>query len=121
ARRARRRDREVLARRKVDELAPLVPRVTIRLGGPSPEGLVVELDGVALGEASLGTGLAVDPGEHTIAARADGREPWETTTSIAASETREVVIPALAAVPPPPPPSAPPPEEPPPGTWMRPA
>ena len=118
AKQARRRDRELLARRKVDELAPLVPRLTIRLEGAAPEGLVVEVDGVALGEAGLGTGLAVDPGAHTIAARAEGRQPWETTASIATSETKEIVIPALAAIPPPAPPPAPPPPESPAGGWM---
>jgi tetratricopeptide (TPR) repeat protein len=61
AKRASRRDRIALAQRKVDELAPRVPYLTITIEGAAPPGLHVELDGVALGEASRGRGWRSTP------------------------------------------------------------
>lgn len=121
AKRANRRDRIALAQKKVDELAKLVAKVTIQVAGDPPPSLVVELDGVALGMGSMGAGLAVDPGEHRVVARAEGREPFESKLDVAAGESTTLAIPELAkkAAPPPPPP-APAPVEETGASWMRP-
>jgi hypothetical protein len=119
AKRANRRDRVALAQKKVDELAKLVAKITIQVSGEPLAGLVVELDGVALGAGSMGTALAIDPGEHRVVARAEGHASFESKITVTAGESTTLAIPALAKKEEPkPPPPPPPPEET--ATWMRP-
>ncbi len=120
AKRANRRDRVTLAQRKVDELAPRVPYLTITLDGEAPPGLRVELDGVVMGSASLGTRLAVDPGNHELVATAEDRVPWKTSVTLAEGDKKTAVIAELALAQKPAAPPPPPPAETPPGTWMKP-
>lgn len=118
AQRGGQKDRERIARERARALEPKLSRITIT----PPEGqddVVVVLDGVTLGKGSLGTALPVDPGQHTIEARASGRVPWVSTIEVAAGpSSSSIAIPPLAAEPPPAPPVAeevpvpPPPKEP---------
>jgi hypothetical protein len=78
-------------------------------------GLAVTRDGQPLGEASWGSALALDPGEHVIEARAEKRAPFKTTvTLLADADQKTVTVPLLemesamattpgSASPPPPP------------------
>jgi hypothetical protein len=68
-----------------------LPKLTLR-AGPSSEAVEVELNGVALGAATLGLALPVDPGEQRIVVRASGREPRELTVIVAEGESKEVVL-----------------------------
>jgi hypothetical protein len=103
----------------------IVPRIEIALAGDPPAGLVLEVDDAALGAASLGVKLPVDPGHHTIRAKAPGKKTASVEIDVKADgAVTRVVVSALAdeaiVTPPPPPPSSPQPpppaREPPPST-----
>lgn len=65
----------------------------------APAGVVIERDGVPVGEGALGTLVAVDPGPHTIAATAPGYEPWSTSVTVEAGPSEKTVtVPALVKV-----------------------
>ncbi|HVR21343.1 MAG TPA: hypothetical protein VMS65_16635 [Polyangiaceae bacterium] len=68
-----------------------LPKLTLRTG-PSSGAVEVELNGVALGAATLGLALPVDPGEQRIVVRASGREARELTVILAEGESKEVVL-----------------------------
>jgi hypothetical protein len=100
----------------------IVPRIEIALTGDAPRGLVLKLDDVELGTASVGMKLPVDPGKHTIKASAPGKQTASVDTEVKSEGVvSRVVIPVLADAPvetpapvPPPvretPPPPPPPE-----------
>jgi hypothetical protein len=54
-------------------------------------GLQVTRDGAAVGRGSWGSGIAVDPGEHVVAASAPGRASWNAKVSVARAGTTETV------------------------------
>ena len=72
-------------------------RLTITLPPSAPPNAVVKRDGVALGAASLGLALPVDPGNHMLVVIAPGREKREVEVSLRAREQRAVVIEVGAA------------------------
>lgn len=104
ARTAGQSEREALARDRAAALEPKLGRLTIVV--PEEQrapGLIVSRDGVDLSSATWGTALPTDAGEHKIVARAPGREPYETTTTVEDGTTAEIAIPELAIAPEPPP------------------
>lgn len=102
---------------KAQQLAARIARLVIEPAN-TPAGLQVWVDGRLLTAAELSAPVPVDPGEHTIEARAPGRVDWKTTVEIAATEagqTRRLPIELVAPIqpvhvaptpPPPPSPSA---------------
>ena len=90
---------------KVEALRARIPKIVIERG-PGAEAAIVELDGVALGTASIGVELPVDPGPHAITARAPGFSPFETTVN-AAEGTKASVKVELTRLPAPDPAPAP--------------
>lgn len=93
SKRARRPDRMAHAKKKIDELGPKVPYLTLRYAGASLlPGLKVRLDGVELSSATLDTSLALDPGEHVVSAEADGHRPFEARVTLAVGEKKTVAI-----------------------------
>ena len=87
-------DREALAKKHVETLAPKLSWVAISAAQPAP-GLETELDGQ---KAAYGGpwSVAVDPGPHTFAASAPGCKGWR--TSIVApppGQSLAVVVPEL--------------------------
>ncbi len=119
AQQAKRKDREALAKSRVDALAPRLPKLTVIMDGADAKTVEVVRDGVVIGAATLGVALPVDPGEHVVVARSLGFKTWSTTVTIKERETLEVKIPALEVEPAkeveaaPPPPAPPPPLPPP--------
>jgi hypothetical protein len=111
-------------KRAVEKTEQLVARITRMVFEPadSPTGLQVWLDGRLLAASELNAPVPVDPGEHTLEARAPERVDWKRTFQIAATgagETRRLPIGPLAPIEPvhaetPPPPDRPPPDRPPP-------
>ena len=95
--------REAVARKRLEELSPRVPRLTLRLVDSAPPGTAVRRDGVDLGGGSLGTPLPVDPGEYVISVEAPGREARELRVTLELGEAKEIEV---APGPPLPPPSA---------------
>ncbi|MCA9623530.1 MAG: hypothetical protein KC731_31125 [Myxococcales bacterium] len=104
----RRRDRRVLAERRLAELEPLLARLRVVVEGPGPDGLEVVDDATILPSPLWGSARAVDPGTHRIRASAPGHLPFEATVDAIPEQTVTVTIPALEPQPAPAPPPAPP-------------
>jgi len=63
------------ALQKIEQLAPHVARVVFQVV-ESPANVQVSLDGQALASTDLGAAIPVDPGAHTIDAKAPDRVDW---------------------------------------------
>jgi len=88
-------ERESAAKDFARKLEPRLSRMRIEAKSP-PAGLVIKRDGIAVGEASLGSAIAVDPGEHTVEATAPGYKPWSTKIVVGAeADAKSVTVPAL--------------------------
>jgi hypothetical protein len=85
-------DREKLARKRAQALEPRLPKLVVDVVG-APAGLDVKRDGIAVGSASWGTPIPVDPGSHKISATATGKGTWETTIATAEGKVAHVAIP----------------------------
>jgi hypothetical protein len=79
------------AEKKAKALEPRVPKLTLVLPGAKPDTEVVR-DGVVLGAASMGVGLPVNTGAHTLVVRAKDREETTTNVSIAEGENKRVEL-----------------------------
>jgi hypothetical protein len=69
-----------------------LPRLSVRLADGAPADTHVLRDDTELGAPSLGVSLPVDPGEHVVVARADGRVDGRVQVSLAEGDTREVIV-----------------------------
>jgi hypothetical protein len=101
AQRAGQADRERFARQRIAVLEPHLSRLTVVVPADvaMTAGLVVQRDAIAVGVAAWGVGIPVDPGEHVVEASAPGKQAWSTHVTIgAASDAKQVTLPALAAV-----------------------
>ncbi len=101
-------DREKMATSKADAIEPLVPRLSIDVAAPI-EGLEVRVDGEPMGRATWGSALPLDPGHHTVEARAPGAKTVSLDVEMAKSDRKRVTIPRLepASDAPRPPPAGP--------------
>jgi hypothetical protein len=72
-------------------LEPKIPKLTITRGDGAKVASV-ELDGRALGGASVGAPMSVNPGPHVIKASAPGREPIQVEMTVAERETKQVEL-----------------------------
>jgi hypothetical protein len=74
----------------------VVPKIEVAYSGAPPRDLVLELDEVQLGAASLGVRLPVDPGHHALRASAPGKKPAIVAVDVKADGVvSRVVVPAL--------------------------
>jgi hypothetical protein len=98
ARRASDLPREDEARRRRMALEPKLSKITVIIPAASRiAGLSVLRDGRLLGAGQWDEAVPVDPGSHTIEARAPGRLPWKTTVQVAAVPgTVQVTVPELS-------------------------
>lgn len=88
-------DDEAEAKRRKAALQAKLSRLVVRVPHATP-GMVVERDGAVLDRAAWGEALPVDPGRHTVTARAPGHAPWWTTLDVAApAETDSIDVPEL--------------------------
>jgi hypothetical protein len=62
------------ARTELDKLRARIPFVKVAITGPGAASARVTVDGAPATVAGLAAGMAIDPGEHTIVASADGAE-----------------------------------------------
>lgn len=79
---------QATAKSELAALEPRVPRVVVEVE-PSPAGLEVTLDSAALPKG-LGEPIEVDPGDHTVVAKAPGYIDAKVT--VAAPEGRETLV-----------------------------
>ncbi|MFT3923838.1 MAG: carboxypeptidase-like regulatory domain-containing protein [Myxococcales bacterium] len=109
ARHERRSDRAEFALAHIASLEARLSRLVIEAELPLAEGLVIERDGTVLNASVWGEPMPVDPGVHSVRARAPGYVTFEQSVTMAdAGDTQTVRVPVLALVPPPEPPPAPP-------------
>lgn len=80
------------ATKRARDLEKKIPRLTIVLGSGAPTGTEIARDGVVLGAVSLGVALPVDPGAHTIVARAPGRADGAKTVALTEGESARVEV-----------------------------
>lgn len=64
--RAKHKERAQVARQQRNQIEPDVPQLTLVLPPDAPRDAVIQCDGVTVANASLGTPLPVDPGEHVV-------------------------------------------------------
>jgi hypothetical protein len=82
----------------VTALRSRIPKVIIQRG-QGAQAAEIELDGVTLGNSSIGVESPIDPGPHTVTAKARGFKDFEATVSVSERETKEVKV-ELEALPP---------------------
>jgi len=80
-----------LATRRQKELDPKVPKLTVKVTGPT-EGLAVYRDDLQIESAMLGVPLPVDPGAHVITLRRGTKVLRDKKVDIAEKATDEVTI-----------------------------
>jgi len=100
-------DRARLANERMTQLKERLSWLLIRLTASSPTSVL--LDGAAVSGDAIGVAIPINPGEHVLEARGDGRVPQRSVLHIGVSPgTTEITIPelALAAAPAPPSPPA---------------
>ena len=81
----------------VTRLRESIPRIVIQRGSGAGAA-TIELDGVELGNSSVGIELPLDPGPHAITAKAPGFRPLEKTVTVT-ENTREVLVLELEPLP----------------------
>src|SRR6187402_1988589 len=81
----------------VTRLEANIPKLVI-VRGTGAEAAEIQLDGVALGASSVGIPVPLDPGPHTVSAKAPGALPFSQTVTIAENEQKSVDV-ALTAEP----------------------
>jgi hypothetical protein len=116
AKKARRFDREKIAKEHISALEPKLSRFVVAVPPEAVvEGLVVEMDGVPLEDGAWGTAIPIDPGVHDAVAKAPKYKTWSTKFKVEEAKVATLLVPPLEKLPPPTPPA------PPPGSWKRPA
>jgi len=90
-------DRAKGARKKLDELAPKVPRVRLELPDNADPAVVILFDDKELAFEKLADDLLVDPGKHEVEARISGRPSKATEIEIKNGERKEIAIDIPAA------------------------
>ena len=75
----------------VTRLQASIPKLVIERG-PGAEAAEIQLDGVALGASSVGVPVPLDPGPHSISAKAPGAVPFSQTVTILENEQKTVDV-----------------------------
>lgn len=93
--------RAAAARDRAEALFPKLSRLTIEV----PEaarvaGLVVKRDGLEVGKAQFGTGIAVDAGKHVVEVSAPGKKGWRGEVDVQGAAAKvSVSVPVLEDAP----------------------
>ncbi len=98
ARGAKRPDREKIARKRAEDLAPKLARMTVLVSPDSANlaDLEVRRDGTVLEKAVWGVPTPIDPGEHFLTATAPGKISWQSKSIVVqTSSSVELTIPRL--------------------------
>lgn len=87
---------EARARARAEALTPRVPSLVVVVGADSrTDGLEVTRDGEGVPPEAWSAHVHVDPGRHTVAARAPGRVAWAATVDLTEGTTTTVEVPPL--------------------------
>ena len=85
------------AEKRLGQLEPRLPKLTIRVAPGTPADAHVLLDGTELGRVSLGVGLPTDPGAHAVVVRAGGHEDQRFDTTLVEGQAVTLDVTAGAA------------------------
>ena len=77
--------------RAIVRLQAGIPKLVI-VRGTGAEAAEIQLDGVALGASSVGVPVPLDPGPHSVNAKAPGALPFSRTVTIAENEQKSVEV-----------------------------
>ncbi|MFO0590742.1 MAG: hypothetical protein U0441_24575 [Polyangiaceae bacterium] len=95
AKKANRKDREKIARERIDAIEPRLPFMIVIPDKPF-DGLAVTVDGSAIASEAWGAQLPIDPGTHAVKATGPKHDAWEGSFDAAEGKKITVRIPALA-------------------------
>lgn len=76
---------------KVTKLRARIPKLVIDRG-EGASAAAIELDGVALGQSSVGVEVPLDPGPHAVTAKAPNRKPFESTVTLKEEDTTRLEV-----------------------------
>jgi hypothetical protein len=102
AKRDNRKDRARFAQSHLDTLTPKLRRLRLKVAAKNKTltGFKLVRDDNAIGPATWGEAVPVDPGSHTLTASADGYKKWSTTFDVSNASGESVVdVPELEAEP----------------------
>lgn len=92
--------REQFARDRATELEPKLIKLVVNVANPDDQGLEVRRDNIVITRAQWGTPIPVDPGAHTIEAKATKKKKWiKSIETKGNGTTQTVAIPALEDAP----------------------
>lgn len=91
ARKDGRDDRIAVATERIAQLEPRLSRVTVVVAAAASSDLEVTLDGTPVRRAAWGMGVPVDPGPHTLEARAPGMRPWRASLTVGAQGDAQTI------------------------------
>lgn len=75
----------------VTKLRARIPKLVIERGAGASSA-AIELDGVAVGESSVGVEVPLDPGPHAVTAKAPNRKPFEASVTLTEAETTKLDV-----------------------------
>jgi len=75
----------------VTKLRARIPKLVIDRG-EGASAAAIELDGVAVGDSSIGVEVPLDPGPHAVTAKAPNRKPFESTVTLKEEETTRLEL-----------------------------
>lgn len=75
----------------VTRLRARIPKLVIERG-PGASAAAIELDGVAVGDSSVGVEVPLDPGPHAVTAKAPNRKPFEVSVTLKEEETTRLEV-----------------------------
>jgi len=75
----------------VTKLRARIPKLVIDRG-PGAGSAAIELDGVAVGDSSVGVEVPLDPGPHAVTAKAPNRKPFEASVTLKEQETTHLEV-----------------------------
>lgn len=92
--------REQDARTRAAKLLTVMPHLTVDASAVRGyAGLEIKRDGVVIGPPQWGSAIPIDPGDHTLAASADGKQPWSGKVTVLPKQNQRAKIPALVDAP----------------------
>lgn len=75
----------------VTKLRARIPKLVIERGAGA-NSAAIELDGVAVGDSSVGVEVPLDPGPHAVTAKAPNRKPFEASVTLNEAETTKLEV-----------------------------
>jgi PEGA domain len=82
----------------ITKLRARIPKLVIERGAGA-SAAAIELDGIAVGNSSVGVEVPLDPGPHAVTAKAPNRKPFEANVTLTERETTRLEV-KLAELPP---------------------